>query len=119
MAAKTALIVGAGPAGATLALLLARRGVPVTLLEKHHDFARTFRGEGLQLSAIDAIRQMGLGDQLERLPKTSINMVEFYLGGKLCGRIPAAAFGGQAALISQPALLGMLVDQAKKYETPH
>ena len=115
MAAKTALIVGAGPAGATLALLLARRGVPVTLLEKHHDFARTFRGEGLQLSAIDAIRQMGLGDQLERLPKTSINMVEFHLGGKLCGRIPAAAFGGQAALISQPALLGMLVDQAKKY----
>jgi 2-polyprenyl-6-methoxyphenol hydroxylase-like FAD-dependent oxidoreductase len=115
MTVKTALIVGAGPAGAALAYLLARRGVPVTLLEKHPDFARSFRGEGLQASAIDAIRQMGLGEQFERLPRASIETVEFYLDGKRRGRIPAAAFGGQAALISQPALLGMLVDQARPY----
>jgi 2-polyprenyl-6-methoxyphenol hydroxylase-like FAD-dependent oxidoreductase len=41
------VIVGAGPAGTTLAYLLARRGVGVTVLEMHHDFARAFRGEGL------------------------------------------------------------------------
>jgi 2-polyprenyl-6-methoxyphenol hydroxylase-like FAD-dependent oxidoreductase len=57
------VIAGAGPAGLTLAYLLARRGVGVTVLETHHDFARVFRGEGLQRSGIDAFRQMGLGEQ--------------------------------------------------------
>jgi len=37
--------VGAGPAGAALAYLLARRGIDVTLLERQTDFAREFRGE--------------------------------------------------------------------------
>ena len=41
--AGRAVIVGAGPAGASLAYLLARRGVEVALLERHGDFARTFR----------------------------------------------------------------------------
>jgi 2-polyprenyl-6-methoxyphenol hydroxylase-like FAD-dependent oxidoreductase len=35
-------MVGGGPPGAMLALLLARRGVRVTLLEMHHDFDREF-----------------------------------------------------------------------------
>jgi 2-polyprenyl-6-methoxyphenol hydroxylase-like FAD-dependent oxidoreductase len=38
-------IVGGGPAGVVLALLLARQGVPVTLLEAHTDFEREFRGD--------------------------------------------------------------------------
>ena len=41
----TCCIVGAGPAGVMLALLLARKGVEVTLLEEHKDFARDFRGD--------------------------------------------------------------------------
>src|SRR5438309_10825602 len=61
------VIVGAGPAGMALAYLLARRGVTVTVLETHHDFARAFRGEGLQRSGIDAFRQMGLGEPFDRL----------------------------------------------------
>ena len=48
------IIVGAGPAGAALAYLLARRDIEVTLLERQTDFAREFRGEGLQPSGIDA-----------------------------------------------------------------
>jgi NADPH-dependent 2,4-dienoyl-CoA reductase/sulfur reductase-like enzyme len=39
------VIAGAGPGGSMLALLLARRGVPVTLLEMHKDFDREFRGD--------------------------------------------------------------------------
>jgi flavin-dependent dehydrogenase len=38
------VIVGAGPARAALADLLARRGVEVALLERHPDFERTFLG---------------------------------------------------------------------------
>ena len=38
-------IVGGGPAGMMLGLLLARAGVQVTVLEKHEDFLRDFRGD--------------------------------------------------------------------------
>ena len=53
-------IVGGGPAGAVLALLLARQGISVTLLEAHNDFDRDFRGDVLQPAALDLMGQMGL-----------------------------------------------------------
>src|SRR5215210_7738464 len=43
----TCCVVGGGPGGAVLALLLARKGVDVTLLEAHPDFDREFRGDTL------------------------------------------------------------------------
>jgi 2-polyprenyl-6-methoxyphenol hydroxylase-like FAD-dependent oxidoreductase len=49
------IIVGAGPAGAALALLLAERGIAVTLLKRHADFDREFRGEGLQRSGLTCL----------------------------------------------------------------
>src|SRR5947199_910805 len=61
------VIVGAGPAGMALGYLLSRRGVGVTVLEMHQDFARSFRCEGVQRSGIDAFRQMGLGEPFDRL----------------------------------------------------
>ena len=75
------VIVGAGPAGMALAYLLARRDVGVTVLEAHHDFARAFRGEGLQRSGIDAFRQMGLGEQFDRLPHIEVQFIEIYSRG--------------------------------------
>ena len=38
----TCCVVGAGPAGVMLSLLVARAGIPVTLLEAHRDFDRDF-----------------------------------------------------------------------------
>ena len=57
-------IVGGGPAGAVLALLLARQGVSVMLLEAHTDFERDFRGDVLQPAALDLIGQMGLAERV-------------------------------------------------------
>jgi 2-polyprenyl-6-methoxyphenol hydroxylase-like FAD-dependent oxidoreductase len=57
-------IVGAGPAGAVLALLLARQGVSVALLEGHEDFDRDFRGDALQPAPLDVLGQMGLADRV-------------------------------------------------------
>lgn len=46
-------IVGGGPAGIVLALLLVRQGVRVTVLEAHADFDREFRGDTIDLCAGD------------------------------------------------------------------
>src|SRR5881398_2866466 len=76
------VVVGAGPAGAALAYLLARRGIAVTLLERHTDFAREFRGEALMPSGVDAFAQMGLGARLDGLPQTHVRRLEVYRGAR-------------------------------------
>src|SRR5215210_5595522 len=57
-------IVGGGPAGLMLALLLARRGVSVTLLEAHRDFDREFRGNTINPSAMEVLACLGLERRL-------------------------------------------------------
>jgi 2-polyprenyl-6-methoxyphenol hydroxylase-like FAD-dependent oxidoreductase len=61
-------IVGGGPAGAVLALLLVRQGVEVTLLEAHKDFDRDFRGDTLQPSVLTLMEELGLSEQLLQIP---------------------------------------------------
>src|SRR5436305_11396225 len=60
----TCCIVGAGPAGAVLALLLTRQGIPVMLLEEHMNFDRDFRGDTIHPSILQIMDQLGLADRL-------------------------------------------------------
>lgn len=111
-------IAGAGPAGAALAYLLARRGLDVTLLERQTDFAREFRGEGLMPSGVGVFHQMGLGAALDALPQARFERVEVYLNGRQVGELSVAPdapgiFG--ARIVSQPAMLEMLVSEAARY----
>ena len=64
----TCCIAGCGPAGAMLGLLLARSGVDVLVLEKHGDFLRDFRGDTLHPSTLRLFDELGLADQLLRVP---------------------------------------------------
>ncbi|WP_285782057.1 FAD-dependent oxidoreductase [Microbispora sp. NBRC 16548] len=64
----TCVIAGGGPAGAMLALLLARAGVDVTLLEKHGDFLRDFRGDTIHPSTLQVLDEIGLAEAFHRLP---------------------------------------------------
>jgi 2-polyprenyl-6-methoxyphenol hydroxylase-like FAD-dependent oxidoreductase len=64
----TCCIVGGGPAGVVLALLLARQGVPVILCEAHKDFDREFRGDLLQPGILEIMGEIGLADRLLQIP---------------------------------------------------
>src|SRR5689334_662757 len=66
-------IVGGGPAGAMLALLLVRRGVRVTLLEMHHDFDREFRGDTVHPSTLEILDQIGLAGSVHDLRSNKIS----------------------------------------------
>jgi len=71
----TCCIVGSGPAGAVLALLLARKGIPVILLEEHMDFNRDFRGDTIHPSVMEIMDQLGLADRLLELEHTQIDAI--------------------------------------------
>ena len=111
------LIAGAGPAGAVLAYLLARRGLEVVLLERQRDFEREFRGEVLMPSAFDAFTQMGLTEEVRALPQVVLRGGRVFLFGRelLSVDLDAAEAGGAAAWISQPRLLELLVERAARF----
>jgi len=68
----TCAIIGGGPAGMVLALLLARAGVEVTLLEKHGDFLRDFRGDTVHPSTMRLLDELGLWERFAALPQSEI-----------------------------------------------
>lgn len=61
-------IAGGGPAGIMCGLLLARAGVDVLVLEKHADFLRDFRGDTIHPSTLDVMHELGLLEDLLKLP---------------------------------------------------
>lgn len=76
------IIVGAGPAGLSLALQLVEAGQPVTLLEANPQFARSFRGDALMPSGQEALARMGLATLLETLPQQPLHGWSIWLEGR-------------------------------------
>jgi len=110
-----AVVVGAGPAGALLSYMLARRGVPVTLLERQTDFSREFRGEILMPSGIAAIREAGLHQSLDALPNLEMGTVQLFRGRRPVVTIPLEGLAVRPRVVPQPAMLEMIVAEAAKF----
>ncbi|HVG29746.1 MAG TPA: FAD-dependent oxidoreductase [Pyrinomonadaceae bacterium] len=111
-------VVGAGPAGALLALVLARNGVGVCLLEAHEDFDRDFRGDTLHPSAMEIMDELGLADALLTLRHTKIRAANVMTGAgaavvaefkRLKTRFP------YITIMPQSHFIEFLVAEAKRY----
>jgi len=107
-------IVGAGPAGAALALLLARRGIRVALLERRTDFSREFRGEVLMPSGLSALDLLNIDEPAVEVPSKKMHSVQINLNGQKVVDLDLDSLSTPVNIlaVSQPALLEMLVSEA-------
>lgn len=80
-ASTTCLVAGGGPAGMMLGLLLARAGVDVTVMEKHADFLRDFRGDTVHASTLRLLDELGLGEAFAALPHRMIDSITASIQG--------------------------------------
>jgi 2-polyprenyl-6-methoxyphenol hydroxylase-like FAD-dependent oxidoreductase len=111
-------IVGGGPAGMMLGLLLARQGVAVLVLEEHGDFLRDFRGDTVHPSTLRLLDELGLAEEFLRLPHQEVTRLgvttddgSYVLAdfGRLPGAFPFLVF------VPQWDLLDFLADRARGY----
>ena len=68
-----------------LGLLLARAGVDVTVMEKHADFLRDFRGDTVHASTLRLLDELGLGDRFAELPHREIETLGMSVQGTQVG----------------------------------
>ncbi|QXE38290.1 FAD-dependent oxidoreductase [Streptomyces sp. GMY02] len=119
MERTTCCVVGGGPAGMVLGLLLARAGVEVTVLEKHGDFLRDFRGDTVHPSTLALLDELGLAERFARLPQRRVTTVQLPIGP---GRslITVGDIGAlrntynYIAMVPQWELLNLLVEEARR-----
>ncbi|PRW62621.1 FAD-dependent oxidoreductase [Actinopolyspora mortivallis] len=119
MTRTTCCIVGGGPAGMVLGLLLARAGVPVTVLEKHADFLRDFRGDTVHPTTMSLLEELGLAERFAELPQNRIDRIAIPVGPE--GRSQLLADFRRAplkydyvAMVPQWDLLNLLAEEARR-----
>jgi 2-polyprenyl-6-methoxyphenol hydroxylase-like FAD-dependent oxidoreductase len=112
------VIAGAGPAGAALALLLARQGVATTLVEASPSSARQFRGEALMPSGLAALAAMGLLPLDGAIRQRPLQGWAFWANGQLLFQLDEPMGSERpCTLVDQEALLIWLQEQVRLQPT--
>ena len=113
-------VVGGGPAGLLLGLLLAKRGVEVIVLEAHETFDREFRGEVLQPSTAHLLDELGLLEYILAKPHSILTEGLIRINGKTAGGfsfdtiVPEYPY---AIWMPQPIFLQALVEKAAPFSS--
>jgi 2-polyprenyl-6-methoxyphenol hydroxylase-like FAD-dependent oxidoreductase len=115
--ATTCAVVGGGPAGLFLGLMLARAGVEVTVLEKHADFLRDFRGDTVHPVTMRLLDELGLFERFARLPQSRVDRGQFDVDGHLVTMVDFGRLHSQphpyVAMVPQWDLLDLIADAGK------
>ncbi len=117
-ARTTCCVVGGGPSGMVLGLLLARAGIHVTVLEKHGDFLRDFRGDTVHASTLTLLDELGLGHAFSLLRQSWVDAMRFPLPDGT--ELPVADFRHipgrhkHIAMVPQWDLLDLLAEAGKR-----
>jgi 2-polyprenyl-6-methoxyphenol hydroxylase-like FAD-dependent oxidoreductase len=113
----TCAVVGGGPAGLFLGLLLARAGVEVTVLEKHADFLRDFRGDTVHPVTMRLLDELGLFEKFDHLPQSHVEKGQFDVGGRLVTLVDFGRLRSQphpyVAMVPQWDLLDLIADAGR------
>jgi 2-polyprenyl-6-methoxyphenol hydroxylase-like FAD-dependent oxidoreductase len=119
-ARTTCAVVGGGPAGLVLGLILARAGVEVTVLEKHSDFLRDFRGDTVHASTLTLLDELGLGPRFAALPQRRIDRAQVQLDSGTATIADLSHLPGahqHIALVPQWDFLDLVADAAEEEPT--
>jgi 2-polyprenyl-6-methoxyphenol hydroxylase-like FAD-dependent oxidoreductase len=115
-------IAGGGPAGMMLGFLLARAGIDVTVLEKHKDFLRDFRGDTIHPSTLELMRELGLLEEFLKLPHSEVSRLSFQIGAERLQMVDFRHLPVHCrfvALMPQWDFLNFLADKGKHYPSFH
>ncbi len=114
----TCCVVGGGPAGVMLGYLLARAGVAVTVLEKHQDFNRDFRGDTVHPSTLELMYELGILEDFLKVPHQKLRSAggvygDYAFQAADFSRLPTHC--KFVALMPQWDFLNFLADKAKQF----
>lgn len=109
-----AIIIGAGPAGSTVSLALARMGWSVAVVEKASFPRRKVCGEFMSATSLAVIDRLGIGDTLRRAAGPEIRRLALFAGDDVVkARMPAASDGGFGRALGRDVLDDLLVRAAR------
>jgi 2-polyprenyl-6-methoxyphenol hydroxylase-like FAD-dependent oxidoreductase len=116
------VVVGGGPAGMMAGYLLARAGVDVTVLEKHADFFRDFRGDTVHPSTLEILHELGVLDDFLKVPHTKVRKLTGQIGTTtltLGDFTHLPTYTKFLVLMPQWDFLNFLAEKARRYPSFH
>ena len=111
-------VVGAGPAGLMLGLLLARQGIKVTVLESQLDFDRDFRGDTIHPAILEALDQIGLAESVLGIPHGRMEMAQLCSEGRVINLADFRRLNTRypfIAVLPQVDFLQCIAEEASRY----
>lgn len=110
-------IAGAGPGGALLGYLLAKKGLSTIVLERHTGLDKEFRGEHLNHDGEHVLKKYDLYDKVEKAGLLLTKKIEYWHAGKVIKTVSPTEEERHVGIhIPQKHLLSVLTQESTAYE---